>query len=852
MIFHRPPRTSYGYDPPLRARATGWECRREGCGVSGEPAPRRWPARCPECGEPVDPVFAEPWSKEARIRRWEHDAVHAEREFDRLLSEALLAERAYEDALRAGDADAEDVCADFEAVLKRMEAAGHDTGYMRVSCLFTVILEYADATRAAQELLTWHPLIKTHNVNDDNSQRTAARQFVTGCQMFLKRLDSIGHEHEDDVWDAMRDVAHRAADVMTVMHEQLEREVAEARQQERVQSDFERQQQEGAAPGTPTGEARRRRGIRGWLSPAGRRARADVGANAPQTADAAPQNADIAVRMRTWQAAAHDAIGWPAAERMHVANGWVAWAVATGEPQYAAEAYWHLMSIVPLEAAAGYTSADRERVLKAAQRQTEDAGYWLARARRYRDAVVALETGRAIALSEVTGWERADIATALDRCDRADVALAYRSALDALRAAEQASAAARPNKGEARLRAAWDTLRAARADVVAATGIDPLEPDIRYEAITAAAKDGVLVYIAASDAGGYALIVASKGDPQFMQLPGFDRDSVGTLLLPDAGLVAAGNRTMPDAAILDSLEWLWNQGLRNIFPFYVGGPVVTLIPVGLLSLLPLHAAAARIKVPSGIDGGEWLHPGRLSAIRYAPNARVLRHCDETAHALRGQPPSLLSVNVPETPGQPPLDHVVRETEAITRTWQAGGRSARILPSCTWRQFRDAPGDEQVWHLACHGYALPASIMDSALLFADGPATLQQLQESLHAQPRRLAVLSACQSHVTGSDLPNEVVGMPSALLRLGFAGVIATAWKVDDTATACLMARFHQLWCHDGMEPVVALNRAQDWLAGATCADLAPYLPDGWTAPKNTVRPFADPRYWAAFAYTGV
>jgi CHAT domain-containing protein len=82
--------------------------------------------------------------------------------------------------------------------------------------------------------------------------------------------------------------------------------------------------------------------------------------------------------------------------------------------------------------------------------------------------------------------------------------------------------------------------------------------------------------------------------------------------------------------------------------------------------------------------------------------------------------------------------------------------------------------------------------------------------------------------------------------------VIATAWKVDDPATACLLARFHELWCHDGMEPVVALNRAQGWLAGATCADLAPYLPEGWTAPKSTVRPFADPRYWAAFAYTGV
>jgi CHAT domain-containing protein len=71
----------------------------------------------------------------------------------------------------------------------------------------------------------------------------------------------------------------------------------------------------------------------------------------------------------------------------------------------------------------------------------------------------------------------------------------------------------------------------------------------------------------------------------------------------------------------------------------------------------------------------------------------------------------------------------------------------------------------------------------ALYFADAEVGIEQLRAEIRHAPRRLAILSACDSDLTSASLPNETIGLPSALLQLGFAGVIATTWKIDDAAT---------------------------------------------------------------------
>ncbi|OUC04903.1 hypothetical protein RY27_30535 [Litorilinea aerophila] len=97
---------------------------------------------------------------------------------------------------------------------------------------------------------------------------------------------------------------------------------------------------------------------------------------------------------------------------------------------------------------------------------------------------------------------------------------------------------------------------------------------------------------------------------------------------------------------------------------------------------------------------------------------------------------------------------------------------------------------------------------------------------------RLAVLSACETGVPGLELPDEVIGLPAALLQAGCAGVVTSLWSVLAVSTARLMAHFYQAWQREGLSLPQALRRAQMRLRDE----------DG----------YAHPFFWAAFTYTGV
>jgi CHAT domain-containing protein len=140
---------------------------------------------------------------------------------------------------------------------------------------------------------------------------------------------------------------------------------------------------------------------------------------------------------------------------------------------------------------------------------------------------------------------------------------------------------------------------------------------------------------------------------------------------------------------------------------------------------------------------------------------------------------------------------------------------------------------------------------------------------------RLAVLSACETLVPGTDLPDEVVALPTGLLQAGAAGVIASLWEVGAVATTMLMTEFYRLWRHqeEPVAPPDALARAQMWMRDTTNAEkLALYAratAEGaaWLPPEAgrrfrlalmtlpgglEARSYAHPDHWAGFAYVGV
>jgi tetratricopeptide (TPR) repeat protein len=93
------------------------------------------------------------------------------------------------------------------------------------------------------------------------------------------------------------------------------------------------------------------------------------------------------------------------------------------------------------------------------------------------------------------------------------------------------------------------------------------------------------------------------------------------------------------------------------------------------------------------------------------------------------------------------------------------------------------------HVAAHGRFREDSPMFSSLDLDDGPLTVHDF-ERLHRAPYRM-VLSACESGVVAPIGAGEMLGLVSAMLAMGSAGIVSSVAKVNDRATAELMLVVH-------------------------------------------------------------
>lgn len=128
----------------------------------------------------------------------------------------------------------------------------------------------------------------------------------------------------------------------------------------------------------------------------------------------------------------------------------------------------------------------------------------------------------------------------------------------------------------------------------------------------------------------------------------------------------------------------------------------------------------------------------------------------------------------------------------------------------------------------------------------------------------LAVLSACETGLGDVAGGEGVFGLQRAFHVAGCRDVVATLWKVDDAATAALMAVFYKKLWQDNLPPVEALRQAQleVYRNPGKVAELAKGLrgkfevvPGSGGSGEAPAKPAADgkahPRLWAAFLLSG-
>jgi len=393
-----------------------------------------------------------------------------------------------------------------------------------------------------------------------------------------------------------------------------------------------------------------------------------------------------------------------------------------------------------------------------------------------------------------------------------------------------------------------------------------------------------LVYLSAAERGGLALVVRGKKITH-VPLGGLTaaalRERVTThreayTRYQAAALEAArsdrevytGYQAAREAArsgwnsSLDNVTaWLWDEVMGPVLDHLGEDADLVIVAGGLLGLLPLHAAWTQDT--SRVTGRRYVLD--TMTVSYVPNAPALAKARQLAAEV--PPTRLLAVAEPSPVAARPLPMAKYEAMTAAAAFPA---SPAILQDgeATPLSFEWEAPRADVLHLACHGFAELASPLDSGLLLAGGQVTLGRLMDlSLRA---RLAVLSACETALPGTELPDEVVALPTGLLQAGVAGVVASQWSVPDRATAMLMAEFYRCWRREQMTPAAALRAAQRWLRDTTnaqkihWAETAVALHEAWLPPAVAQR-FLDQLYyrepnhrdhsslhnWAAFAYVG-
>lgn len=142
------------------------------------------------------------------------------------------------------------------------------------------------------------------------------------------------------------------------------------------------------------------------------------------------------------------------------------------------------------------------------------------------------------------------------------------------------------------------------------------------------------------------------------------------------------------------------------------------------------------------------------------------------------------------------------------------------------------------HFATHGLlnstrpqlsGLVLSLVDERGRGQDGYLRLHEIY-NLHL-PAELVVLSACETGL-GKEVKGEgLVGLTRGFMYAGSPRVAASLWKVDDAATAELMATFYLGMLKEGLPPSAALRKAQMRMLAQ--------------------KQWQSPYYWAAFVLQG-
>lgn len=294
------------------------------------------------------------------------------------------------------------------------------------------------------------------------------------------------------------------------------------------------------------------------------------------------------------------------------------------------------------------------------------------------------------------------------------------------------------------------------------------------------------------------------------------------------------------------LEWLWDTaiepvleklGFREMPERDAAWPHVWWIPIGRLSLFPIHAAGYH-SVPS------WNTLDRVIS-SYTPTVRALDHArNQIQNRPQTSSQTALLVNMPTTPNRQSLTFAAKEVNAIN-TLLPQSVARMMLHNPTKSEVLERIGQSSIVHFACHGEAnLDPS--KSRILLSDwevNPFSVADMTQIALNQVE-LAYISACHA-ASNRDvkLLDESIHIGGAFQLAGLPSVIATLWGIDDEYSARVAEYVYRIMLTDDKRSDV--RQAASGLHFAL-RDIRGEL---WKKSRSQT---SNPLTWASYIYVGV
>lgn len=492
-------------------------------------------------------------------------------------------------------------------------------------------------------------------------------------------------------------------------------------------------------------------------------------------------------------------------------------------------------------------------------------------------AVAAIELGRGLILHAATAVT--SVPELLAQAGQGELAAEWRAAAASYRQPLWDSSLREAGHGDRLLAGITplevpDELR--RRVLAALTGAGTgrlLAPPAPAQIGTALASTGAdaLIYLLAPAGGGtgHAIIVPAAGRPaaavEVLPLPLLRNDEDGPLARYAAahptlagrspgGLEPPGERWQALAALC---EWAYPAVMKPLLQragqWGLGHlPRLVLVPAGLLSTVPWHAACA---------SGSGRYACADAVLSYAASGRQLMDVAERP----GMPAAASPVIVGNPAANLPFSGL--EAQAIRDRCYPAGRYLGFAAG-SWGRAADGtgspeevlaqlpgggPGGASVLHLGCHAAAVESAPGRSWLELAGGQRlTVEEILRRATGRPPRaaggLVSLAACTSDRSGLQ-PDEALTLATAFLAAGAVTVVGARWEIPDDATSLLMFMFHYFLAAEGCPPRDALRQAQLWMIDPA-REAPPLMPERLA--KDARHPgHADLASWAAFTHQG-